>query len=189
MTCPCQPSPPSSLRCPQQLMSRQYKRTKRVQELPLERAPGHSASSPPSWVPLPYFSFFSRPHLSPDGTYGIRLAQGALRSFHSVTTYGKPTSCQGVNQTRLPTFKLSKRKFWNKNVGTKETEQRKENVNSCGMEMMGKQQMSSVCLNVFRKKKEGEREDRESRVVIMAATISPRHDCCLQQDTDMMLGT
>lgn len=59
--------------------------------------------------------------------------------------------------------------------------------------MVDKQHMSSVCLDFFfRKKKKGERErrkDRENRVVIMTVAISPRQDCCLQQDADMMLGT
>lgn len=57
--------------------------------------------------------------------------------------------------------------------------------------------ISSTCLLYvwiffFRKKKKGERErrkDRENRVVIMTVAISPRQDCCLQQDADMMLGT
>lgn len=59
--------------------------------------------------------------------------------------------------------------------------------------MVDKQHMSSVCLDFFFRKKRKERErrrkDRENRVVIMTVAISPRQDCCLQQDADMMLGT
>lgn len=40
-----------------------------------------------------------------------------------------------------------------------------------------------------RKERERRRKDRENRVVIMTVAISPRQDCCLQQDADMMLGT